>query len=272
MPQGYLSFSVIIPAYNAEATLVSTLVSVETSFAAIKARHPGVQGEAIIVNDCSKDRTRDLASQFCREHPEFMLLDAPENRGAGPARNFGVAHSHGELILFCDADDLWFEQHLTRCVSFMASAPEFDGVKTGVYTKEKLHPHFERVIEVSNPINLCVRRTCHDFIEGFPEDPFYKVQGGEDTAYILLLAQFFKIQFLTEKTVEYVRRPGNAFDRQLSAFQKPPAPANQLTLEESQILEQKQNLRQQRLDRILAKAPTPMRAVHQENGGRGKVR
>src|SRR5688500_16311741 len=61
MPQGYPSFSVIIPAYDAEATLLSTLASVEKSFAAIKARHPGVQGEAIIVNDGSTDRTRALA-------------------------------------------------------------------------------------------------------------------------------------------------------------------------------------------------------------------
>ncbi len=95
-------------------------------------------------------------------------------------------------------------------------------VRTGVYMQDQLHPYWKAAIENSVPLNLCVRRECHEFVEGFPEAPVYKKTVCEDIAYGLAVEQFFKVCRVGLETVEYIRYPGNHFDRQLKKFQTPP--------------------------------------------------
>ena len=89
------NISVIIPAFNAEKTLPETLDSIlaQTRKA----------DEVIVVNDGSTDGTEKVASQ----HPLAPAVISTVNRGAAAAINEGIHHSHGELLAFVDADDLW---------------------------------------------------------------------------------------------------------------------------------------------------------------------
>lgn len=86
-----MSISVIIPAYNAEATIEETLESV------YKQSLPPT--EVIIVDDASTDRTSQLA--------KGKLLTQDVNRGAAAALNRGISEAKSEFLAFIDADDLW---------------------------------------------------------------------------------------------------------------------------------------------------------------------
>jgi dolichyl-phosphate beta-glucosyltransferase len=94
------SLSIVIPAFNEEARLPSTLQRVadylrskDFSFA-----------EVVIVDDGSRDGTAKLVEHWQREHPDFRLLRNPGNRGKGFTVRHGVMESRGEWILSTDAD------------------------------------------------------------------------------------------------------------------------------------------------------------------------
>jgi GT2 family glycosyltransferase len=64
--------------------------------------------ELIVVDDGSTDATGTIAEA----HPGPVRVVRQENRGVAAARNRGIAEASGELVTFCDADDLLFERHL----------------------------------------------------------------------------------------------------------------------------------------------------------------
>ncbi len=91
--------SIVIPAYNEENRLSSTLKSICKFFA-----DKGMDFEIVIVNDGSKDKTANLVEQLALEQPRLKLISHDINRGKGFAIKAGVLSSLGELILINDAD------------------------------------------------------------------------------------------------------------------------------------------------------------------------
>lgn len=85
--------SVVIPAWNAAATLDCALDSAVSE--------PAV-GEIVVVDDGSHDATFWLAARRGRK---VRALTGPR-LGVSAARNRGVAATHGEWLLFLDADDM----------------------------------------------------------------------------------------------------------------------------------------------------------------------
>jgi dolichyl-phosphate beta-glucosyltransferase len=91
--------SVIIPAYNEEHRLPSTLRSVYDYLAA-----SGKSFEVLVVDDGSHDGTVDVVDQFARDHQEVKVLSYQPNQGKGHALKTGVLASKGDLVLIDDAD------------------------------------------------------------------------------------------------------------------------------------------------------------------------
>ena len=95
--------SVIVCAYNAEATLEDCLASLE------HLTYPDV--EIIVVNDGSRDRTSEIA----RRHRAVHVVDIP-NSGLSEARNVGLAHATREIVAYTDADTRVDPDWLTHLV------------------------------------------------------------------------------------------------------------------------------------------------------------
>ena len=92
-----MKYFVIVPAFNAQDSILRCLVSVA------EARRDHAVG-LLVIDDGSSDNTRRIAEQFSEQHPwAFVLSQA--NRGEAAARNEGLSNARGRYICFVDADD-----------------------------------------------------------------------------------------------------------------------------------------------------------------------
>jgi glycosyltransferase involved in cell wall biosynthesis len=74
--------------------------------------------ELIVIDDGSTDQTAAIAEA----HGEPVRVLRQPQGGAAAARNAGLAAARGELITFCDADDLLFESHIRALVETLDRA------------------------------------------------------------------------------------------------------------------------------------------------------
>src|SRR5664280_984944 len=91
-----LTVSIIVPAYNEQATIIKLLTEVSEQ------KVDGVKFEVIVIDDGSSDATGALLE----EHPQLYdsLIKQPRNFGKGAAVLAGLRASTGQYILFQDAD------------------------------------------------------------------------------------------------------------------------------------------------------------------------
>jgi glycosyltransferase involved in cell wall biosynthesis len=94
-------FSVIIPAYNAEKFIETSVNSVLSQTYR--------DFELIIVDDGSKDGTSKKIAEYNDDRIKYVYQ---ENGGVSSARNKGICASKGEFVCFLDSDDEWKENHL----------------------------------------------------------------------------------------------------------------------------------------------------------------
>ncbi len=97
--------SVVVPAYNGQATLDETLRSVRGQ------THEAL--EIIVVDDGSTDSTRAIAEQHAAADARVRVLHQP-NAGVAAARNAGWQDARSPFIAFVDADDLWAPTKIER--------------------------------------------------------------------------------------------------------------------------------------------------------------
>lgn len=100
--------SVIIPVYNGEPFLYRLFDCLMTQY------YKDV--EYIFVNDASSDNSEKLIRSRLPDLDSGKIICNPVNKGAGFSRNVGIAHSHGDYVLFLDADDIIPPDSIERLV------------------------------------------------------------------------------------------------------------------------------------------------------------
>lgn len=126
------SLSVIVPAYNEEDTLaivVRKLIGLPHLF------------EVIVIDDCSKDRTGEVARQLASQYEQVRLIQHDRNRGKTAALITGFAASRGDIVIVQDAD---LEYDPTEIVDVIT--PIVDGVADVVYGSRFLVKKAARVL------------------------------------------------------------------------------------------------------------------------------
>lgn len=93
--------SVIIPVYNASATLASCLMSLSAQ------TYRNL--ELLFVDDCSTDESLNILIAFAGQYSDtdfvVKVLHHERNRGVAAARNTALNHANGDYIYYVDADD-----------------------------------------------------------------------------------------------------------------------------------------------------------------------
>ncbi len=101
--------SIITPTYNSEAYILETIRSVK--------QQTHTKWEHIIIDDGSKDGTRDILRDQQNKDPRIKLIFLEQNSGSAVARNRGIKVAQGRFLTFLDSDDLWFPNFINRSIT-----------------------------------------------------------------------------------------------------------------------------------------------------------
>lgn len=106
-----MKISVVIPAYNASASILAAIRSAEQQ------QYPA--HEIIVVDDCSTDDT----VRIVLENTTAKLMRLPVNSGPSAARNTGWDAATGDYVAFLDSDDVWLPRKLDVIAKVLEQQP-----------------------------------------------------------------------------------------------------------------------------------------------------
>lgn len=124
--------SIVIPIYNEEKTLKAIIHEVE------KADVFGLEKEIILVDDCSKDGSREILKKYKNKH---KIVFHKNNQGKGGALQTGFKKATGEIILIQDAD---LEYNPNEYINLLK--PILDGKADVVYGSRFMGGEAHRVL------------------------------------------------------------------------------------------------------------------------------
>lgn len=193
--------SIIIPCYNSESTLESTLESVI---------HQDFQDwEALIINDGSTDTTEAIALRWIKKDNRFKYY-AKQNEGLGKTRNYGIAKSNGIYILPLDSDNQLMKDFTQEAIAVFEKNQDigvvyghaqYFGDKNEIWTVDDYNLNN---MLVHNYIDACAIYKKHlwEKVEGYDENmPF---QGHEDWEFWIALGILnVKFHHLNKVTFKY---------------------------------------------------------------------
>jgi glycosyltransferase involved in cell wall biosynthesis len=78
--------------------------------------------EIIVVDDGSRDDTREVVERFARESSRLVTYFRQENSGCAAARNQGLRLARGEMLTFLDSDDTWLPTAAESLVNALLSS------------------------------------------------------------------------------------------------------------------------------------------------------
>jgi glycosyltransferase involved in cell wall biosynthesis len=90
-----LVLSVVIPVYNERNTIREILRQV---------RAVPIPKQIILVDDCSRDGTREILNDLAAHEPDLTVVFHEINQGKGAALRTGFAHATGQIVIVQDAD------------------------------------------------------------------------------------------------------------------------------------------------------------------------
>jgi len=183
--------SIIIPAYNAEKPLPACLCSLLNQ--SINASGY----EIIVVDDGSSDNTGMVVKGF-----KSVNLLRQKNQGPAAARNEGVKHAKGNIILFTDSDCVPNRDWIEQMILPFKRDNDIAGVKGTYRTKQRsLAARFVQ-IEYEDKYDLLRKSKYIDFIDtysaAFKRDVFRKFRG-YDTEFPVACAEDVELSYRISK-------------------------------------------------------------------------
>ena len=103
--------SIIMPTYNCGRFITETIESTQAQ--------TYENWEIEIVDDCSKDDTKEIVEALIAKDPRIHYHCLETNSGAAVAGTEAMKLARGEYMAFCDSDDLWMPDKLERQLAFM---------------------------------------------------------------------------------------------------------------------------------------------------------
>lgn len=90
-----MKLSIVMPVYNEEATLETIVAKVQAT---------PFEKEIILVDDGSKDRSREIMAQLEKDHDNIRCFYHEQNQGKGGALSTGFRNVEGDVVIIQDAD------------------------------------------------------------------------------------------------------------------------------------------------------------------------
>ena len=195
-----MKLTVIVPAFNEEAYLASTLGSIQSAAAYLRARSK-VDVDIIVVDNNSDDGTADVA----REHDATVVHEGKQ--GVALARNTGARSGEGEVLVFVDADvivppELMYEIHAAMsdpaCVGGAVDV-EYRPKRFSMRVYLRGWRILARLTGMAQGATQFCRRDVFEEIGGYDEGVWI----GEDVDFYWGLRKFARAR---NRTVRFIRR------------------------------------------------------------------
>jgi glycosyltransferase involved in cell wall biosynthesis len=139
--------SYVIPCYNCETTIFDTIDSIRVSRETIRKQKnlPSLweQIEVIAVNDGSTDSTLDILNAISEQHPNVKVINLPNNKGKGIARNTGNNFANADIIAVLDSDDWNIHDRTDTIIKLFSRCPEKDIFYSSFVAKHTYNGHSE---------------------------------------------------------------------------------------------------------------------------------
>jgi GT2 family glycosyltransferase len=162
--------SVIVPVHNGMPWL-------EEQLSALAAQQCPQPWEVVVADNGSTDHSAAFAGQFADAHDNFRLVDASSVKGPPAARNAGVRAASGDLLVFCDADDVvqvgWLNSFAKALDEVDVVAGVFDFWSLNGLRASAHQPASMRqlgFLPAGLGANLAVRRRAFEEVGGFAEE------------------------------------------------------------------------------------------------------
>ena len=196
-----MKLTVIIPAFNEETYLPSTLYSIKTSASRLRAVSDG-EIDILVVDNNSEDDTAAVA----RSNGATVVHEPVQ--GIARARNAGADHAEGDVLVFVDADVVLPDTLLERIHAAM-SDPDCVGGAVDVEYRPKrryLRPYLgawrllSRLTGIAQGATQYCRKSVFEEVGGYDE----KAWIGEDADFFWALKKLAK---KTGRTVKIIKDP-----------------------------------------------------------------
>lgn len=155
MKKENITISVIIPVYNASATLRACLMSLSAQ------TYKNL--ELLLVDDCSTDDSLNIlvtyAGQYADGDFSVQVLHHERNRGVAAARNTALLHATGDYIYYVDADD-FIESDTLECLIHEAKKNNMDIVGHEWYLTFRSKERYMRQPDYSTPVEALQKMMC----------------------------------------------------------------------------------------------------------------
>ena len=214
------TISIIIPAYNAELTILETISSVQ--------KQTFSDFELIVVDDGSKDRMLEVLHSV---KDERLKIFSYENAGVSVSRNRGMSHATGDFIAFLDADDLWTPEKLELQLVALQQHPEAGVAYSWTHFMdekgESFHPEEPKFFEgnvyaplllnnfLNNGSNPLIRKQAIEDVGGF--NPVFSVSA--DWEFYLRLAARWHFVVVPKLQILY-RQSSNSMSTNVDKLKK----------------------------------------------------
>ncbi|MBO5371387.1 MAG: glycosyltransferase family 2 protein [Lachnospiraceae bacterium] len=199
-----MKYSVVIPLYNSEKTIIKTLKSV------MNQTRLDLIDEIVIVDDGSTDLSVKIINDYiAKEKIDIVKIVSQENKGAASARNKGISLAKNEFIALLDADDEWKKQKLefqnkifetNKNVKALGSNREGEMIHLGKKTEEgifKISPFQYCIKNWPCTPSLIFDKSIFDGRNPFPED----MSHAEEGLFFLELAYKVGLYYLKDELV-----------------------------------------------------------------------
>jgi biofilm PGA synthesis N-glycosyltransferase PgaC len=114
--RSYPGLSILVACYNEEKNISSTILSI------YKQKYPGPL-EVIVINDGSKDQTKNIVKRLIKRFSWLKLIDLKENQGKALCLNQGLEAAKYNTIITIDGDSFLFKDALARIVERYKNDP-----------------------------------------------------------------------------------------------------------------------------------------------------
>lgn len=209
------SVSVLLPAYNGEATIARAIDSI--------LRQGMTKFEFVVVDDGSTDGTWDVIREF--RDPRMISVRHERNLGLVAALTTGLQFCTGTLIARQDQDDVSLSGRLAEQLQFMTQHPDVvvvgtwaNVVPTATFARKRSVAHLRHpvrdedirlLLTWNNPFvhgSTMMRRAALDAAGGYSQDE--AVTPPEDYELWVRMAKQGKLQNIPLVLVEYHRSAG----------------------------------------------------------------